>query len=149
MDNNIPTTPNNNAPKKMVVPLLVAISIILLGLAGYFFYQYQKLFPNTVATQAAALKEAKDLAATVGKLMLLPKDETPTVATVTDIDKIKDQPFFKNASNGDKVLIYPNAKLAVIYNPRANLIINFGPLNFQQAQATPTVTPSPTPAKTK
>lgn len=147
MDNNIPTIANTAPSKRFVVPLLIAVSIILLGTTGYFFYQYQKLFPNPAAQQAAALKEAKDLATSVGKLMLLPKDETPTVATVTDISQLKDQPFFKNAANGDKVLIYPNAKLAVIYDPKANLIINFGPLNFQQAQIQQTPLPSPTPTK--
>ena len=33
----------------------------------------------------------------VGKLMVLPVGEQPTIATVVDPAKLKDQPFFSNA----------------------------------------------------
>lgn len=123
--------------RKQLICLLVSSSIILLGTTGYFFYQYKKLSRSPIAAEIAAQKEAQRLVTDIGKLMLLPKDEIPTVATVTDIDKLKDQSFFKNATNGNKVLIYPNSKLAIIYDPKTNLIINVGPINFSQ-QTQPT-----------
>ena len=118
--------------KKSLIFFLLSLSIILLGTTGYFYYQYQKLSKSPAGTQIAAQEETQRLAGDIGKLMLLPKDETPTVATVTDIDKLKDQLFFKNAANGNKVLIYPNSKLAIIYDPKVNLIVNVGPVNFSQ-----------------
>lgn len=57
---------------------------------GYFYYQYQKLTKRPVPAETAAQDEVRKLTTDIGKLMILPKDETPTVATVTDIDKLKD-----------------------------------------------------------
>jgi len=66
--------------------------------------------------------------ARVGKLMYLPTNETPTYGTVTDVGKLKKQTFFKNAQDGDQVLIYEKAKLTILYRPSANKIVNVGPL---------------------
>jgi hypothetical protein len=118
---------------------LIFLIVILCGATGYFFYQYRLLSKNpAAAVQASVQKETDKLVKEVGKLMILPKDETPTVATITDIDKLKDQQFFKDAKNDNKVLIYPNAKLAIIYDPKSNLIVNVGPINFSQQEATQT-----------
>ena len=108
--------------------ILFSFIIILLGSTSYFYYQYHKLSQN--GPQIATQEEGKRVATAVGKLMLLPHDETPTIATVTDIKKLQDQPFFKNAANGNKVLIFPTSKLAIIYDSKQNLIINVGPVNF-------------------
>ena len=93
----------------------------------------------------------------VGKLITLPSDEKPTVATITDIEKLKDQPFFANAKNGDKVLIYTNAKKAILYRSEEKKIIEVGAVNINQTSPSPapegeeekaTPTPTPTPTKT-
>jgi len=134
MSNEAFTSEEGKVSKKLSVYILLALSILLLGAAGYFFYQYQKLSKNPIAAQIKAQEESQKLVAEIGKIMLLPKDETPTVATVSDIDKLKDQPFFENAANGNKVLIYPDSKLAIIYDPENSLIVNVGPINFSGQQ---------------
>jgi|SRR3972149_6748079 len=94
--------------------------------------------------------EADLIVSEVGKLISLPSDETPTIATVTDIEKVKDQPFFKNAQNEDKVLIYTNAKKAILYRPSEKRIIEVGAVNIKENQnqegstPEPTLTPGPT-----
>ncbi len=55
---------------------------------------------------------------------------TPTVATVSDPAKLQGQTFFANAKVGDKVLIYTNAKMAYLYDPISNKLINVAPLNI-------------------
>lgn len=130
----IPTLQKTRISKKLLTYLLLSLVIILLGTTGYFYYQFHKLSKSPIAAQITAQEEAQKLATDIGKLMLLPKDEVPTVATITDIDKLKDQLFFRNATNGNKVLIYPNFKLAIVYDPKANLIVNVGPINFSQQQ---------------
>jgi hypothetical protein len=89
--------------------------------------------------QKAAQKEAEALVLAVGKLMVLP-DEQPVIATVADPTQLEDQPFFKNAAKGDKVLIYNAARKAILYRPDTNLIIDVAPLNVA-----PSASSSPTP----
>lgn len=114
----------------MILVIALGIVVVILGIAAFYFYnQYQniKKNPNQVA-QA----ETDALVAQVGKLIDLPKDETPTVATVLDKEKLKDQPFFSNAQNGDKILIYTKAKKAIVYRPKENKLINVGPISIDQ-----------------
>ena len=64
----------------------------------------------------------------IGKIIVLPTGETPTIATVTDVDKLKiTQPFFQNAKNGDKVIVY--TKKAILYDPLAKKIIDVTTIN--------------------
>ena len=84
----------------------------------------------------AAEKEATDLVAEVGKLILLPAGEEPTIATVSDPEKLRDQPFFAQAKTGDKVLLYTNAKKAYLYDPVAHKILEVAPVNVGGAPPT-------------
>jgi len=88
----------------------------------------------------------------VGKLMELPH-ETPTIATVTDVNKLEDQPFFAKAQNGDKVLIFSAAQRAIIYRPSTNKVIDITPIQTApsaspalEEESVSTFTPSPTPS---
>ncbi len=114
----------------LILLIGLGVVILILGVVAFYFYnQYQsiKKNPNQVAKA-----ETEALVAEVGKLIDLPKDETPTVATVLDKEKLKDQPFFANAQNGDKILIYTKAKKAIIYRPKDNKLINVGPIAIDQ-----------------
>jgi hypothetical protein len=119
-----------------VVPLVAVIAIVL---AGYFYSQVQTLKKNP---QAIAQKEVAELVAKVSKLVVLPTGETPTVATVSDPEALKDQPFFANAKKGDKVLIYAQAKKAILYSVELDKILDVAPLNIgaQKTTSVPTTT---------
>jgi hypothetical protein len=52
------------------------------------------------------------------------------VATVSDASKLQSQQFFAKAQNGDKVLIFTNAKRAVLYRPSTNKVIEYAPVNI-------------------
>jgi hypothetical protein len=108
--------------------LLIILLIVASVSSGYFYNELRKMKqdPNVLAEN-----EARSVIEKVGKLMLLPTDETPTIATVAEPEKIKDQPFFANVKKGDKVLIYKNAKKAILYDPVANKIIEVAPLNIK------------------
>ena len=62
--------------------------------------------------------------------MFLPSDELPTIATVSDPEALQNQSFFIDAKKGDKVLIYSNARKAILYDPIANKIITIAPVNL-------------------
>jgi len=115
--------------KRLVISLLVisAIGGMTTGITYFRKYQALKADP-TIEAQ----KETEALVATVGKLMELPTDETPTVATIADKEKLKDQPFFAKAENGDKILAFTKAMQAILYRPSANKIINVAPILIDQ-----------------
>jgi hypothetical protein len=119
---------------RILVIVAVVVILVLGGAAGYFFFKYQniKKNPNQVA-QAEVNRVAK----LVGQLIALPNDESPTLATIQDQDKIKDQPFFANTKNGDIILIYTKAKKAIIFREKENKIINVGPISIDQQNGTP------------
>lgn len=118
--------------KNKIFPILVTIVIIGLAIfGGYFFKQYRDLKNKPVDTEQIAKDQADKNIAEIGKLYDLPKDERPSVATVSDKEKLKDQPFFEKAENGDITLIYSNAKLAILYRPSTNQIINVSSVTIQ------------------
>jgi hypothetical protein len=121
------------------LPLILFILIILavLGGGGYYWYKNSNIsFTATSTTTPKSVKseaeETRDLVAKVGKLLVLPAGEVPTVATVSDPEKLRAEPFFAKAKTGDKVLIYSQAKKAILYDPVANLILEVAPLNINE-----------------
>jgi len=103
--------------KNIFVMVLSLLTILSLLTTGYLLYQ-MKVTPKT---------EEEKLVLEVSKVMVLP-DETPVIATIEDIEKVKDQPFFESAQNGDKVLAFVQHKKAILYRPSTKLIIDVGPI---------------------
>jgi hypothetical protein len=123
----------------MKVKVLLTLFVLVLvaassGTAYYFYTKYQTAQATLDNPQAAAQTEVKLLTDKLGKLIALPEDEEPTVATVLEKDKIQDQPFFKSAENGDKVIIYTKAMKAILYRPSENKIIEVAPIEITQPE---------------
>lgn len=123
--------------KRSKTPVLVAalsLLVILLAATGFYLFKrnqdlssQNKVLANPTAS---AEQQQAELISLVGALVELPTDETPTVAVVSDVAKLKDQSFFESAQNGDKVLIYTKAKKAYLYRPSTNKLINIAPVNI-------------------
>lgn len=92
-------------------------------------------------------EETAKVVALVGKLVILPEGEEPVLATVTDKEKLKEQPVFAKADNGDKILIYSLAKKAYIYNPVKNVIVDVVPVDLGDSSITITGTDVNNPLK--
>lgn len=124
--------------KKLV--LILVLLVVVLGATTFYFYKNSKLYKvdQNVADQA----EAKALMEKVGKLIVLPEGEVPTIATVTDPEALKDQAFFSDAKQGDKVLIFNNAKKAILYNPSLNKIVTIAPINIGEQKSSDPATPT-------
>lgn len=122
--------------KYNLIPLLIAGSLLGAGLSAYLLYQYAQTYLfNTSVTKAVLNKnEMKKLVDEIGKIAKLPQREEPSIATVTDINKLRDQPVFADSKNGDRVLLYTNAQKVVIYDPISRKIINIAPLTAGNAQ---------------
>jgi lipopolysaccharide export system protein LptC len=135
--------------KGLVVGVLVILLLVVGTAAGYFYKQLDEIKknPNKVAND-----ETNAVIAAVSKLIVVPTDEQPTVATVTDPSKLKDQAFFTNAKTGNKVLIYTKAKKAILYDPVSNKIVEVAPVSIGDQPAVsgatsvqPATAPTPAP----
>ncbi len=86
----------------------------------------------------------------VSELTIVPTGETPQIAVIQDIEALKkNQPFFTDAENGDKVLIFSQARKAIIYRESAHKIINIA-LNIDtEADVTAQQKQAPTPVQTE
>ncbi len=112
----------------MLVKILIAL-LIITGGGAYYFYQKATFDP-----QKAAQKELVTVTKQVSRHMVLPTDETPSVATVSDPEKLKDQKFFVNSQVGDKVIVYSLSRKAILYRPSLDRIIEVAPVNVTGTQ---------------
>lgn len=107
------------------------ILIALAGVPSYYFYNKYQTSQALLQNPTEATKvEIKTITAQIGKLMELPAGEEPTIATILDKEKLKDQPFYARSENGDKIIIYAQAKKAILYRPSTKKIIDTAPLNI-------------------
>lgn len=129
--------------RTFIFALLLVIAIVAIGFAVYYYQQYQ----------AASLTQSADAEVTmyvnkVGALMKLP-NEKPSVSKITDKTQLTDQEFLKQAENGDVVLVFMDAKKAVMYRPSENKIVDVAPVYIQASPtpnasgSTPAVSPAP------
>ena len=120
-------------PKRLTITLLVILTVCG-SIAGIIYskkYQAMKVDKN-IDAQTDAQKEIDMLVMAVGKLIELPNDEVPTIATVLDKDALKEQLFFAKAENDDKLLAYTKTMQAILYRPSVNKIINVAPIVISQ-----------------
>ncbi len=123
--------------KKVILSIFVLLLIAASSGTAYYFYSKYQVAQNKLDNpEIAAQTEVKILTDQISKIMMLPTDEEPTVATVLEKDKIQDQPFFVNAENGDKVVIYTKAMKAILFRPSENKIIEVAPIEISKPEET-------------
>ncbi len=132
--------------------------IVLLLTIGSIYENYHlwKQVKDLKDPAGLAQKRIQDTVAEVGKLIALPQEETPTIAEISDLSKLKGQEFFSKAEVGDQVLVYSVAKKAILWRPTEHKIIEVAPLGVSRPESaaapvvsaapTPTETPTPTPS---
>ena len=113
--------------------ILVIVLLIFIGLSGFLYYKLKKVENSkTVDTK----EEIKSLVDKVSRLYLVPSNEEPTIATVSDPQVLKDQSFFTLAEKGDKVLIFNRASKAVLYRPSIDKIVEIAPIKNNPLSST-------------
>jgi predicted signal transduction protein with EAL and GGDEF domain len=118
--------------------VISVVTVVFLALLVVLLVQHAEInrLSDPTSTSEQTNAEAIRLKEEVSKLMQLP-DEEAVIATVQDADKLKEQEFFKDAKNGDKVLIFTTAQKAVIYRESENKIINSGPITLTTSNEEP------------
>lgn len=77
----------------------------------------------------------------VGKHMVLPYEQ-PKVVTVANVDDLRlEQPFFLQAKNGDKLLVYSTR--VILYNPDLDKIVDIAQIRIDTTPASPIGGPTP------
>lgn len=113
--------------------MVVLVVVAAIGFGAAYFYSASELNRLRDTSSQTADKEAVELIKEIGQHMVLP-DEKPTIATVEDKQKLKEQSFFKNSQNGDKVLMYTQHKKAILYRPAEDKVIEVAYLNVKDKQ---------------
>ena len=143
-------------PSKRVIFVLLFIFAEVFTFAVFRYWAVSRNIDKTGENPKQSAQNAnppadgsKILIEKVGRLILLPQNELPSIAAINNAVQLqKDSLFYKDARNGDMLLIYFQAKKAYIYNPEKNIIINTGPLILEKIStdipAAPTSTASST-----
>jgi hypothetical protein len=145
--------PENSKTRKFKKPqlkikkttfLITTILVLAIGIAAISTFKYMDIKNNP---QKVTESEQKSLISKISKHIELPDGEQPSIATVSDKEKLKDQAFFKDAQNGDTVLIYTNAKEAILYRESEDKVVKVAPIAIDTTQtntgSTPTATTTP------
>ncbi len=103
------------------------------------------------STQRSGQEAAQQVLEKVRSLMAFPTDPEPTVATITDVERLRrTSDFYQKAKNGDHLIITKDR--AILFDPDRNIIVDVVPVRLEetseseegQTETTPTATPTPT-----
>jgi hypothetical protein len=152
-------TTSSSSTKKSSFPLKnILVFTLFLGLAGSLFWGYQSnnkykdaqeqinLLSSVEGQQEVAKQEIQAIVEKVKTHMELPEGEDPAMATVLNAESLaSEQPFYKDATNGDKVIVYQKANKAILYNPEKDIVVNVDDFVIAPATGTPEGSPQATP----
>lgn len=127
---------NKYDSKLIIISSLILLILLILTPALYFYYQYQQTKSLVNSLPQTYLDSPNAIINKVGQLIQLPFGETPQVVKITDANRAKQQPFLWKTKNGDILLLYQKAKLAILYDPVGDKVIQVGPLVFPTGEAT-------------
>jgi heme/copper-type cytochrome/quinol oxidase subunit 2 len=139
--------------------IFLTFTVLLLVIVGYTaFYFYQKANKATEVAQNEPLDQLNLAIAEVGKLVILPINDTPTLSVVVDANQAKNDPafslfkFFENTEAGDMWLSYSKTGKNILYRPTTKKIVNmmtFPPDLLNNISSTTTATTTATTTKTR
>jgi hypothetical protein len=104
--------------------------VVLVGVGGYVAWQYNAGkggLENLSVDSKLTDDQVSELVARVGKFLVVPGDEKPTVVVISGASQLAEQQsFYKGAKDGDILILYSSR--AIIYDVRANKLVNVGPI---------------------
>jgi hypothetical protein len=118
-----------------VVLLLVVVLVLVVAFVGYRVIKGDEV-PSFEVAEGTQLSEEQigDLLGRISRLIQLPEEKNPLIATINDAAALRaEQAFYRDAENGDQLVIFAERAMAVIYRPSADKLINVGPIFFDNA----------------
>ena len=104
--------------------ILLLASIVFLGSTVYLGYELYEMKKPALSAE----EKVRGLMAEVSQAIILPQDELPKVAKVADASQLNNQPFFTHAQTGDDILIFENAKKAILWRPSIKRVVEVSSL---------------------
>jgi hypothetical protein len=143
----------DSSATKTILRLIAVLALLLFGAWSFWGYQraqdrvgkLEQQLQTEVTPTPSQPTGRQLLLARVGRLIDLPP-ENPLIFDIENADAIAEsQPFFAGAVDGDKLLIYSQAELSIIYSPSRDIIVKTGKLVVQDfdQEATPSTSNSP------
>lgn len=140
-----PATPapssKKSFPRRRILKLLMVILFFFLvacltASSVYFYYRYnQEINRNPYS-------ELSQITKRISRFMVLP-EEQPTLATVTQKELLAEQGFFQQAENGDRVLIFPVSRRAILYRPSLGKVIDVAAVRSLEPELSDQAEPVP------
>lgn len=109
---------------KKVTLLFVICGLLFTGMVGFGVLLFAR-----GGSEANSHVRSEGIIKKVEKLYITPSAEVPTVAEIKDKDSLqKNQEFYQGAENGDFLLVYNKAKIAIIYRESMNKLVKVSPV---------------------
>ena len=75
-------------------------------------------------------KQVQEIVTQIEKVTPVKKDEKPVITEIVDVENLKKtNAFYKDAQNGDKLIVFAQDKKVIIYRPSTNQVINIAALS--------------------
>jgi hypothetical protein len=115
---------------KKIIGAVIAAAVIAWLAYGYITTKHQ--LEQAKSPSATGQTPTQQVVSKVSNLVDVPKDESPTLANISNADALRklskfNASFFADAKNGDVLLIYSKHNKAIVYRPTTNKIIASGP----------------------
>lgn len=142
--------------KKRRGPLNLILIILIIAAVALFVWaeQQRRATEGQLEQTAAELEEirrstqgggqelAQEVLTKLRTHMEIPQEPQPTVATIIDIDRLREaNEFYNAAENGDHLIITENR--AILYDPERDIVLDVVPVRINADQAAGSPTPSP------
>jgi predicted PurR-regulated permease PerM len=112
--------------------VLVGFVVVLVLVSGFLTFKYLQINHQIKQlksnSNSVIANSTEKLLTKVGNLALLPQG-TPTIAIVKNVNQLKSEAFFDGAQNGDYLIVYAQAKKAILYRPSDNRIVEYANTN--------------------
>lgn len=139
--NEIPLIPRKRKNKSAIgSTIVIVLALAILIVAGWFAFGQSDFFTGK-SSQSLDLSDQPNgkLLERVGKHIVLPVGETPSVTDITDIDTlVQQQSFYIGAKNGDKIIFYPDSQKTIIYDEANDILVNVRSVSGFAARASST-----------
>lgn len=129
--------------------ILGVVLVIAVGVGGWWAFNAQSDDGLANISAGAKLTDAQvqQVIERVGKYMVLPSGENPSVVVISDAaTRAEQQSFYRGAKDGDLLIVYSSR--AIIYDAKANKLVNVGPIQQNTATPVPSASAAPSPSGT-